>query len=961
MPTSITDSNLVLPILVLFAGATLALISGYPGISRRFSPVKTGLVLSLPPLAALILILVRLPWLAATDGAYRWEISWLPSMGFSASLYMDSLSAFFALLITLIGTLVVLYAGHYFKHTRGTWRFFTYILLFMAAMLGLVMAGDVLTLFVFWEATSIVSFLLVAYPFSDAEARRGAFKALFITGGGGIALLLGLLLVSHIVGDTRLAIILSSKETLRQSGLYLPVLGLVALGAFTKSAQFPFHIWLPDAMSAPTPASAYLHSATMVKAGIYLMARMNPVLGFTAAWFWLLTLAGTITMLTGAVLALKRTDLKAILAYSTICQLGILMMMIGQDMAISFKALIIGVLAHALYKSALFLVAGIVDHETGTREIDRLGGLAKSMPVSFTVAAVAALSMAGLPPMFGFLAKETLLATALHPSLPGLVSWVLCLASVLAGALMLAISGRLIWDTFMGRGGGLSKKAHDPSWVMLAAPAIPAFLSLFLGQFPGMKEEAALLSHAAGAAFGSSVSVNNTLWHGLNAPLMLSMVAIAAGCALFVFRKAVIATLCLRRITPSMNRGFDAVINGMDRLAAAAVSIQQGRLRLYLVIILAGTLALLALFVRWPHLPDMAGMTGFAFSIKTELALLRVLALFLICGTSLACILLPGDFNAILAFGASGMGVALLMVLEPAPDVALVQLTVDILLVIVLVLALTRLPADKLAAIQRDSSRGSRFGVLRDGLISAAFGAVVMFMSLAALMSRPRVSALSPFFKQATQRTGSSSIVGTILTDFRGLDTLFEIAVFGIAGLGIFTLIHFAATKHRPAAPANEPAPTSTARSIGIGSRRMTPLMRVLAHVMLPLTLVIGICDILYGHNQPGDGFTAGVIISIGIGFQYMVFGYHETRERMVWLKPSALLGWGLLLAIVSGLGGVFVTGHYFSPADFGKLAGLRLPRGIHLSSSMIFELSICLSVVGSVILMLNTLGRPNE
>ena len=791
-----TDPGLTLPILIIFSGALLAFISGHPRIGRWLSPARTGLILSLAPLGAMILILARLPRLTASGGAYAWEISWLPSLGFSTSLYMDSLSAFFALLVTLIGTLVVIYAGQYFKHARGVWRFFTYILLFMGAMLGLVMAGDVLTLFVFWEGTSIASFLLVAYKSSDGAARRGAFKALLITGGGGIALLLGLLLVGHIVGDTRLAVILASGETLRRSSLYLPTLGLLALGAFTKSAQFPFHIWLPDAMSAPTPASAYLHSATMVKAGIYLMARMNPVLGFTEAWFWLLTLAGTVTMLTGAVLALKRTDLKAILAYSTICQLGILMMMIGQDMAVSFKALIIGILAHALYKSALFLVAGIVDHETGTREIDRLGGLARCMPASFVVAAVAALSMAGLPPMFGFLAKETLLATALHPSLPGLVSWILCLASVLAGALMLAISGRLVWDTFMGAAGDMPRKAHDPSWVMLAAPAIPAFLSLFLGQFSGMKEEAVLLARAAGAAFGSSVPVNNTLWHGLNAPLVLSIIAITLGCILFVYRRAVIALLRRLNITASLNRGFQALMDATDRLAAAAVGLQQGRLRLYLVVILAGTLVLLALFQGLPHPMDLTGLTGFTFSIQGELALLRVLALFLIGGTALACILLPGDFNAILAFGASGLGVALLMSLEPAPDVALVQIVVDVLLVIILVLALTRLPADKLAAIQKASLRESRFDVIRDGLISAAFGGVVMFMSLAALVSRPRVSELSPYFKQTTKpATGSSSIVGTILTDFRGLDTLFEIAVFGIAGLGIFTLIRFAALK----------------------------------------------------------------------------------------------------------------------------------------------------------------------
>ncbi len=958
------DASLILPILIIFGGAILAALSGHPRISRRLTPSKTGLILSLAPLSAFILILTKLPWLE-TNAAYTWEILWLPSLGLRSCLYLDSLSAFFALLITLIGTLVVIYAGQYFKTATGVWRFFTYLLMFMGAMLGLIMAGDVLTLFVFWEGTSIISFLLVAYNYTDEAARKGAFKALFITGGGGIALLLGFLIITHLTDDSRFIIILNSGETLRESSLYFLVLGLVALGAFTKSAQFPFHTWLPDAMSAPTPASAYLHSATMVKAGIYLMARLNPVLGFTETWFWLLTFVGMATMLTGAILALKRTDLKAILAYSTICQLGILMMMIGQEMSISFKALIIGILAHALYKSALFLVAGIVDHETGTRDINRLGGLRKSMPFTFGIAVIAALSMAGLPPMFGFLAKETLLATALHPTLPKLVSWFFCLSSVLAGALMLAISGRLIWDTFMGATRDPGIKAHDPPWIMLLAPAVPASLSLFQGQFAGFREEAILLAHAAEAAFGSQVKISLALWHGLNAPLVLSIIAISIGLVMFVYREKIIALLLYLEITNTLNKAFTAVINGIDAMAAKAVSLQQGKLRIYLVTILAGVLGLIVVFGGFPPSMNIHALTLPSFTMAGELALLRIIALFLICGTSFACIILPDDFHAILAFGASGLGVAVLMALEPATDVALVQIVVDILLVIILVLALSRLPREKLNAIQNLSFKGNRPDHLRDGLISGAFGLVVMFMSLAALLSRPRVSELAPFFKDNTKlTTGSTSIVGTILTDFRGMDTLFEIVVFSIAGLGIYTLIRFAAKKFKDTDPSGKPALSSDIHSIssvGMSSGKMTPLMRVLAQVMLPLTFVIGVCDILYGHDQPGDGFTAGVIISIGIGFQYIVFGYHEIRSRLVWLKPSGLIGWGILLAILSGAGGLFINGHYFSPVDFGKLLGLPLPKGIHLSASMIFELAICLSVVGSVSHMLNTLGRPDE
>ena len=453
------------------------------------------------------MLVVRVP--ALNQGmVFTWQMAWLPSLGLDLGFYFDSLSALFALLVTFIGTLIVIYTGQYFKGDQSAWRFLTYLLLFMGAMLGLVMAGDVLTLFIFWEGTSITSFLLVAYKYNDEKARRGAFKALFITAGGGIALLAGLLFVSFVAGSTEFSTILTSGEALRNSEFYLVMLALVSVGAFTKSAQFPAHIWLPSAMSAPTPASAYLHSATMVKAGIYLMARLNPALGFTESWFWLLTLVGLITMLVGAYLGLKQNDLKALLAYSTISQLGILIMLIGQEDGAGYKALVIGILAHALYKSALFLLVGIVDHETGTRDLRRLGGLRRSMPYTFALTAIAGLSMAGLPPMFGFLAKETLLATALHPTLPASIAWILPWASVVAGALMLAQAGLLVWGTFMGQPRDPGVHGHEAPWAMLLAPAIPALLSVILSILPGPKDEATFLAGAASVAFDGKVKVS---------------------------------------------------------------------------------------------------------------------------------------------------------------------------------------------------------------------------------------------------------------------------------------------------------------------------------------------------------------------------------------------------------------------------------------------------------------------
>ncbi|HIP72533.1 MAG TPA: hypothetical protein EYH05_14195, partial [Anaerolineae bacterium] len=472
-------------------------------------------------------------------GPMQWQVTWLPTYNWQLGFYFDSLSALFALLVTFIGTLIIIYTGQYFKGDQKAWRFLTYLLLFMGSMLGLVMAGDVLTLFIFWEGTSVTSYLLIAYKYQDPDARYGAFRSLFITGGGAIAMLIGLLIISSIVGSAQFTDILSSGDALRQSNLYTLILILVTLGAFSKSAQFPFHIWLPGAMSAPTPASAYLHSATMVKGGIFLLMRLNPALGFTEEWFWLLSTTGLITMLVGAYLGLKQNDLKALLAYSTISQLGVFVMLIGQEDAPAYKALVIGIVAHALYKSALFMVAGIVDHEAGTRDLRRLGGLRHALPYTFIAAFIAGLSMAGLPPLFGFLAKETLLATSLHPTLPPLASQLMTAAALATGALMFAQAGLFVYGTFMGKSRDLSIQAHKAPRVMWLAPAIPALLSLLIAFVPAPKEEAILLANAASDAFGQPVSVSLKLWHGLNAPLLLSGIAISLGIVIFIFRQPI--------------------------------------------------------------------------------------------------------------------------------------------------------------------------------------------------------------------------------------------------------------------------------------------------------------------------------------------------------------------------------------------------------------------------------------
>ncbi|MDX1613803.1 MAG: hydrogen gas-evolving membrane-bound hydrogenase subunit E [Candidatus Promineifilaceae bacterium] len=942
---------LATPILILLAAALLT------WALRRQLPatVARGWLLALAPLSSFLLLL----WQAGRLGEEpaTWSANWIAGLNLQAVIYFDALAALFALLVTGIGTLIILYAGYYFAGDDKAARFFTYLFLFMAMMLGLVLAGDVVTLFIFWEGTSITSFLLVAYKTTSADARRGATKALLITGGGGIALLLGLLLLASLAGGTEFATILASGGAVRGSSLYLATLILVATGAFTKSAQTPAHIWLPEAMSAPTPASAFLHSATMVKAGIYLMARLNPALGQTEAWFWLLSIAGLLTMVTGAYLGTKQDDLKALLAYSTISQLGILMMLVGQDTEIAFKALIIGVVAHALYKSALFMGVGIIDHETGTRRLSRLGGLRRAMPLSFGLILVAGLSLAGLPPVFGFLAKETLLASAVHPTLPLLVSYLFVAAIVAAAALKVVLSGLLTVDTFTGPSRDETFAGHEAPVGMLLAPFVPALLSIALGVLPESKAVAEFFGAAAAASFGAPVKVSFALWTGLNVQVTLSALAITLGGLLFWQRRPFIAWQH-RLPSWSFNRAYEAGLAAIDRGAWIATRVQGGRLRVYLSVTVLAMLGLVLLLggLVWPSpAATVNGLNG----LRAEFDIIRLLALLAVVGAALATVVIKRDFFAVLALGAAGLGVAVYMAVEPAPDVALVQIVVDILATVILVLAIGRLPRR-----QREAAQRLNVGVQwRNLLVAVSGGLLVALMAYGALTSRPRPSLVTPFYSEnAKPLTGASDIVGAIIVDFRALDTLIEIAVFSLAGLGVYTLLTHAARKHDDHGQAIDeqvPLPARPDAGFGIGGERASVYIRTVTNLLLPVALVIGAIHMLYGHDQPGDGFTAGVIISLAIGLKYVVFGFRETRRRLWWMRPRRFIASGILLVVINGSLAALLNGYFLAPVDYGALIGLPLPAGVKLSSGFLFEVAIALAVFGGVSLMLDTLGRP--
>jgi multicomponent K+:H+ antiporter subunit A len=962
------DDALTIPLLACAAGAGLAGLFTVTAAGKRISPRAMGWLLAIAPVVGFGILVAQAPSILAGQ-TLGWSVAWIPSLGLRFSLVLDGLSLLFTLLVLGIGALVLMYSGYYFTPahsesgsegaTRNTdARFFFYLLLFMTSMLGLVLAGDAITLFVFWEGTSITSFLLVAYKYKDKQARRGAFRALFITGGGGIALLAGLVFAASIAGSTSFAEILRQGDALRASELYPVLFGLIALGAMTKSAQAPAHFWLPGAMSAPAPASAYLHSATMVKAGVYLLARMHPALGGTDLWFWLLSGVGLATMLIGAYVGFKQNDLKALLAYSTVSQLGVLVMLIGQDTEIAFKALVISILAHALYKSALFLVTGIVDHETGTRDLRELGGIWRAMPATFATATIAALSMAGLPPLFGFLAKETLLATATHPNVPAIVDVIFPAAAVLAGALILAQAGLIIFESFLGE---LKSERHPheapvPMWLV---PAIPAVISLAIGLLPEPEALATLLARAAAASYGAPVKVSLALWTGINIPLVLSVIAVGTGTLILALRSRLRPLFTNLSGALSLAPLYDGALKAIDGLAWLATRVQNGKLRLYLAImfIAAGVMMVTIGRLSIPPLP-MAEVGQ-----QPALAALRIFLLLVIAVAALASALLKRDLFAILALAASGLSVAMLMILEPAPDIALVQVVVEALTLVVLVLALTRLPREQRERAFEFTFRQSYPGLVRDVLIALGSGAIMFAIVLNALVTRPRESQLTPFYEQnAKPLTSANDIVGAIIVDFRGFDTFVEIAVFATAGLAIYTLLRYASRK----AGDRDDARTRPDRDMlpfrGIASPLTSPFVQALALLILPLTLVLAIAHILYGHDQPGDGFTAGVIIGLGVATWYVAFGYDETKRRLTWLQPGSFIGAGLLLAIGSATAAALVNGTFFSPVDFGKLLGISfLPRGVYFSTATLFELAICLTVTGSAVLMLDTLGHPKD
>ncbi len=704
--------------------------------------------------------------------------AWMPSFGVNLSFYIDSLSLVFALLISGIGTLVMIYAGGYLAGHPQLGRFFLYMLLFMTAMLGLVLSGNIITLFIFWELTSLSSYLLIGFNHRQAGARESALQALLVTGLGGLALLAGLILLGQISGSWELAILLGQSGTIQTHPFYLPVVALILLGAFTKSAQFPFHIWLPNAMAAPTPVSAYLHSATMVKAGVFLLARFNPILGNTPAWQASLTTAGAFTMLLGAYLAWQQTDLKRILAYSTISALGTLVLLLGVGTPVAVKAAVLFLIVHSLYKGALFMAAGAIDHETGTRDITQLGGLLRAMPVTFVAVSLAALSMAGALPLFvGYIGKKLIYEAVLTAPSAG---WLLTGAVLLANLFIVAVAGLVAVQPFLGRPANTPKPAHEAPPSLWLGPLLLAGLGLLLVvllEFVPGNRLTPFLATSATIIANELVQVKLAAWSGFTAIFWLSLATLLAGVGLYAGRNRLRFLLQPADAVAAIasDRDYYLALDGLRAIAAWQTRLlQHGYLRLYLltIILAAAGLAGFTLLSRY-GLKIGAGWSGMSIHEAT-LTVVILLA-------TLAAVVSNSRLATIAALGVIGYGLSLLFVFFGAPDLAMTQLAVETLTVIILALTLYHLP--RFSQLTGPASR------IRDGLVALVVGGLVSLLALTAL-TVPMQSRLTPFFAEnsATLAKGRN-IVNVILVDFRALDTLGEITVLAVAAIGIYALL----------------------------------------------------------------------------------------------------------------------------------------------------------------------------
>ena len=867
--------------------------------------------------------------------------SWLPQLGIDFSFRLDALGLLFALLISGIGTLIYIYAYFYLGPKNSLNKLYLLLMLFMAAMLGISLSNNLILLLVFWELTSISSFLLVGYWSNYDAAQRGSRMALTITGMGGLAMLGGFILLGQITGTYEIDQILTMTAQIQSHALFVPTLLLILLGAFTKSAQFPFHFWLPNAMAAPTPVSAYLHSATMVKAGIFLVARLLPIFAGAALFHNLVTFIGLFTLCMAAFFAIFKEDLKGLLAYSTISHLGLIMCLLGIGSPLAVAAAIFHIINHATFKAALFMIAGIIDHESGTRDLRKLSGLWQLLPYTATLTMVTAASMAGLPLTNGFLSKE-MFFTELLSNLSGPVLICSAIVATLAGIFAVAYSVRLVHGVFFDGPLGKqvpNKDAHEPPFGMRAPATLLAILCILVGLFPALLVENIVNSTArASTQVMDFEGVHLALWHGFNMPLLMSLIASIGG-LIFYFSLAKGGKIREIDLDPYLGRlqgrvAFDLFLKSLLLNSRKFKRwTENGKLQSYILWIVVFSIAIVSL----PFLGQ--GLTTGSRELTHAPALAIVLWLLLFSSCWMMLWFHHERIKAVLISGAIGLVVTMAFVCFSAPDLALTQITVDVVTTVLLLMSLSLLPQ----LTPYESSVSRRW---RDALIAIGGGLGIAWITWL-ILTRDHNSISWFFMQQSIPLGGGTNVVNVILVDFRGFDTFGEITVLGIAGIGALCLMDGMRTH-------------GTTMTQGLSYRfNPSPLMlRITASWILPIALVVSLYIFLRGHNLPGGGFIAGLITALALIIQYMALG-QDHAEQLLKAKSGRLyeiwIGTGLVIAGLTGLGAWFwgrpflTSAHFYvSPPILGEM---------HLATAALFDVGVYITVVGATMLIISVLG----
>ena len=902
-----------------------------PFLAARRGQTWIAVATAIAPLLGLGLLLSQTSQVLAGD-IISVNYAWITQLGLNLSFRLDGLSYLFSLLILGIGLLVILYARYYLSEQERVARFFSCLLLFMGSMLGLVLAGNLLLMLMFWELTSLSSFLLIGFWSHQTAARQGARMALAVTGGGGLALLAGILVIGHVVGSYELTEVLAAGDVLRAHSLYPVALVLVLLGVFTKSAQFPFHFWLPHAMSAPTPVSAYLHSATMVKAGVFLLARLYPLLSGTDWWFYLVTFTGLITLLVGAVTALFQHDLKGLLAYSTISHLGLITLLFGLDSDFAPVAAIFHIINHATFKASLFMAAGIIDHETGSRDMRRINGLWKYMPHTAVLAMVASSAMAGVPLLNGFLSKEMFFSETLHQHLLGSFSWLLPTMATIAGVFSVAYSLRFIHDVFFnGTPINLPKfPPHEPPRYMKIPVEVLVFCCLLVGMLPAFTIDS-LLAVAAQASLGHALpEYDLAIWHGFNLPLLMSVLALIGGVLVYSQREPLFRWY---EGLPDINARmmFEGGLRFLYGLVSRMLArIENGSLQRYISLLL---IAVIVMLTVW--LAPLTQITGEV--ALTPVDPLTALGLGVMAISALLTMGLHRQrLTALLMLSMVGLVVAMVFARFSAPDLALTQLVVEVVTILLMLLVVYFLPAQA----PLESSSLLR---LRDYCIAASC-AVLMAVLTFAVLTRPYQSIADFFLANSLTGGGGTNVVNVILVDFRGFDTLGEISVLAITAIATVALLQGLSL------------PRARVDTMGRAwSTEAYPMMLgMLARLILPLALLVSMFIFLRGHNEPGGGFIAGLITAVALILLQVAYGQEWVQTRMGVSLPR-LAAAGVLIAAATGLASL-PLGYPFLTSAFAHI-NVPLIGEIEVASAMLFDLGVYLTVVGGTLLILSGLG----